>query len=216
MQIPSSQGPRGSLPAQVMRSGMWRPISPEDARRDVTERHVENVTSFITGQTPYAPPGLPGSMPPIEPVPAPPSTTTSMVAETTVATPPRPLPNAPAALPPHGHSGQHHWHRGQRRMHPMVAEIQRLHPHANIHGATEPELGEHGGFPLAKFEIAASPPAAVAQSAAQSLHNAARTLARSGFGGLPPQLVGGPLAALMRGGAVELQFQNGVVVRATP
>jgi hypothetical protein len=101
-------------------------------------------------------------------------------------------------------------------MHPMVAEIQRLHPHANIHGSSEPELGEFGGFPLAKFEIAASVPAITAQSAAINLRLAARALYERGLGALPAQLVGGPLAALMQGGAVELHFQNGVVVRATP
>jgi hypothetical protein len=199
-----------------MRTGLIQPVSPDNARRDISARHVDNVTTYVTGQLPYTPPGLPASMPPIVPVPAPPSNATSAVAATVVATPPRPLPNAPAALPGPGHSGLHHWHHAQRRMHPMVAEIQRLHPHANIHGSSEPELGEFGGFPLAKFEIAASVPAITAQSAAINLRLAARALYERGLGALPAQLVGGPLAALMQGGAVELHFQNGVVVRATP
>jgi hypothetical protein len=202
-----------------MRTGLIRPFPPRDARHDITARHVDNVTSFVTGEMEYqpqTPSGLPAGMPPIVPVPAPPSAATSAVAETTVATPPRPLPNASAALPGPGESGRHHWHHSQRRMHPMVAEIQRLHPKANIHGAAEPELGEFGGFPLAKFEIAASPPRVTAQVAATNLRLAAHALFQRGLGALPAELVGGPLAALMRGGAVELHFQNGVVVRATP
>lgn len=207
---------RGSIPALVMRTGLIQPVDPRNARRDISQRHVDEVTDGVTGLMPYTPSGLPSSMPPIVPVPAPPSAVTSAVAATTTATPPRPLPNAPAALPSPGASGHAHWHATQRRMHPMVAEIQRLHPKANIHGASEPELGEFGGFPLAKFEIAASPPTTTAQSAAHNLRLAAHALYRSGLGALPPELVGGPLAALMRGGAVELHFQNGVVVRATP
>lgn len=209
-------GARGSLPALVMRTGLIQPVNPRNARRDISLRHVEGITDGVTGLAPYTPAGMPGSMPPIVPVPAPPSAATSAVAATTVATPPRPLPNAPASLPPPGSSAAHAWHRTQRRIHPVVAEIQRLHPKANIHGAAEPELGEFGGFPLAKFEIAASPPSTTAQSAAHNLRLAARALYRSGLGALPAELVGGPLAALMQGGAVELHFQNGVVVRATP
>ena len=100
-----------------------------------------------------------------------------------------------------------------RRIHPMAAEIQRLHPGARLHGAGDILLGEWNGKPVAKFSIAASPPANGAQGAIYALRDAARKLVHSGLAALPPELVGGPLAALMRGGAVELHFQNGVVAR---
>lgn len=218
MLTPTGPGARGSIPALVMRTGLIQPVNPQNARRDITLQHVMDVTSGVTTETLPAQllPTAPTPQPTVVPVPAPPSLVTSAVAATTTATPPRPLPNAPASLPPPDAAGQRHWHMTQRRMHPMVAEIMRLHPKANINGAAEPELGEFGSYPLAKFEIAATVPPVAAQSAAHHLRLAARALYKSGLSALPPELVGGPLAALMRGGAIELHFQNGVVVRATP
>jgi hypothetical protein len=92
------------------------------------------------------------------------------------------------------------------------------HPHAwqrrpQMLGAT---LGQWRGRPVATFQIASSPPKERAISAAAALKKAARALLEAGHGDLPPELIAGPLAALMRGGAVELHFQNGVVVRTTP
>jgi len=215
----SPHGPRGSLPALVMRTGLIRPISPEQARRDISTEHVMEETSWPVNQSvpDLMPPGAPSPVPTMTPMPALPSPTTSAVAATTTATPPMPLPNAPTTDAPAMPSERHAWHRQHRHVHPMVKEIQRLHPHANIHGAGEPQLGADAeGRPIAKFMIAASPPAATAQSSAHNLRLAARALYASGLHALPPQLIGGPLAALMRGGAVELHFQNGVVVRTTP
>lgn len=74
-------------------------------------------------------------------------------------------------------------------------------------------LGSFQGKPVAHFNINASPPAGEAQGAALALKRAAHLLANAGHGSLPPELIGGPLAALMRGGAAVLHFQNGVVVR---
>lgn len=218
MLTPDGTGARGSLPALVMRTGLIRPLSPSNARRDIDTQHVLDVTSRAVGQRPLdiMPPGAPNATPTMTPIPALPSPTTSAVAACTTATPPMPLPNAPTTDMPLAPSERHHWHHQHRHVHPMVKEIQRLHPHANIHGA-EPQLGADAeGRPIAKFAIAASPPHATAQSAAHHMRLAARALYASGLHALPPQLIGGPLAALMRGGAVELHFQNGVVVRTTP
>lgn len=202
-------GGRGSIPALVMRTGLIQPVRPQNARRDLSYEHIQHETVDVTN-----PPMGPAPM--VTPLPALPSAATAAVAATVVATPPRPLPNAPAGEPPLDPAARHRWHIAHRRVHPVVAEIQRLHPRANINGA-EPELGEFGGLPEAKFEIAASVPSAVAgQQYAASLRNASRMLVQAGLGALPAQLVGGPLAALMAGGVVQLHFQNGVVVRATP
>lgn len=217
MLTPDGTGARGSLPALVMRTGLIRPMSPRDARRDLDTRRITDMVARETNTAPdLLPPGAPSPVPTLTPVPALPSPTYTAVAATTTATPPMPLPNAPTADMPLAPSDQHHWHR-EHRPHAMVREIQRLHPHANIHGAGEPLLGaDADGRPVAKFKIAASPPVVTAESSAHGLRLAARSLIASGLHALPPQLVGGPLAALMRGGTVELHFQNGVVVRTTP
>lgn len=210
MLTPDGTGARGSLPALVMRTGLIRPMSPRNARRDLDTQHVLDMTARETNTAPME---LPAT---VTPLPALPSPTYTAVAATTTATPPMPIPNAPAGDMPLAPSDQHHWHR-QHRPHAMVREIQRLHPNANIHGAGEPMLGADAeGRPVAKFRIAASPPIVTAESSAHGLRMAARSLISSGLHALPPQLVGGPLAALMRGGTVELHFQNGVVVRTTP
>lgn len=204
-------GPRGSLPALVMRTGLIRPVSVTQARRDLDTRHILEETSWPVNRAPMS---LPQPM--VAPVPPLPSPVTTAVAQTVTATPPMPIPNAPTTDMPMMPSDRHHWHR-EHRPHAMVKEIQRLHPNANIHGAGEPQLGADAeGRPVAKFRIAARPPHTTAQSAAHNLRLAARALYMSGLHALPPELVGGPLAALMRGGTVELHFQNGVVVRTTP
>lgn len=218
MLTPGGTGSRGSLPALVMRTGLIRPMSPRNARRDIDTQHIVDMVARETNTAPMdlMPPGAPSPVPTMTPIPALPSPTVDAVVATVVATPPMPIPNGPTTDMPLAPSEQHHWHR-QHRPHAMVREIQRLHPHANIHGSEEPLLGADAeGRPIAKFRIAASPPAATAQSSAHNLRLAARALFASGLHALPPQLVGGPLAALMRGGAVELHFQNGVVVRTTP
>lgn len=212
MQTPHT-APRGSIPALVMRTGLIRPVNVDRAREDLDTSRIENLVAYETNRLP---PVFPSSAPTITPVPPIPSPITTAVAQTTVATPPMPIPNAPVEEAPPAGSDRHYWYR-QHRPHAMVREIQKLHPGANIHGAAEPVLAADAeGRPVAKFQIAASPPAVTAQSAAHNLRLAARALYRSGLHALPPELVGGPLAALMRGGAVELHFQNGVVVRAAP
>lgn len=211
MMIPTGRAGE-SIPQLVMRTGIIRPVRPENARRDISIRHVEAATRLAVGQ-PISPAFLPPTPGPFTPaavtpmIPAPPSPTTSAVAQCAVATPPTPLPVAPVALPS-SPSGQHHWHR-THRVHPLAAEIKRLHPHAQMHGADDVLLGEWQGRPLAKFHIAA----AGSQAAVNALTQAARILRQTGLGMLPPELVGGPIAALMRGGAVELHFQNGAVTR---
>lgn len=213
-------GSRGSIPALVMRTGLIQPIDPVNARNDIRSQHVRDVTHWPVAEGAMSPSFVPPSLGPAPTVtpmlPAPPSAVTTAVARTVVATPPTPLPGAPSTPPPAHGSARHHWHMMHRHQHPMIADIKRLHPHAGIHGAEDTLLGEWNGFPTAKFEIAASPPAHVAQSAAEKLRQAAQALNRIGLGSLPPELVAGPLAALMRGGAVELHFQNGVVVRTAP
>ena len=77
-------------------------------------------------------------------------------------------------------------------------------------------MGQWNGAPVASFQIAQIVSPDDGQSAVQALQHAARLLRSVGHGALPPEIVGGPLAALIRGGAVELHFQNGVVVRAAP
>lgn len=212
MQTPHT-APRGSIPALVMRTGLLRPVNVDQARQDLDTSRIENLVAYETNRLP---PALPTTAPAVTPIPPLPSPITTAVAQTTVATPPMPIPNAPVEDAPPAGSDRHHWYR-MHRPHAMVREIQKLHPTANIHGAADPVLAADAeGRPVAKFQIAASPPAVTAQSAAHNLRLAARALYRSGLHALPPELVGGPLAALMRGGAVELHFQNGVVVRAAP
>ena len=79
-----------------------------------------------------------------------------------------------------------------------------------MHGIS---LGSVGGKPVVKFNIDASPTPDNATGAVLALKRAAGLLANAGHGSLPPELIGGPLAALMRGGMAELHFTNGVVVR---
>lgn len=79
-----------------------------------------------------------------------------------------------------------------------------------MHGIT---LGVYNGRPVVPFNIDAAPTPENAQGAVLALRRAAGLLANAGHGSLPPELIGGPLAALMRGGAAELHFTNGVVVR---
>lgn len=79
-----------------------------------------------------------------------------------------------------------------------------------MHGIS---LGMANGKPVVAFNINAAPTAENAQGALLALKRAAGLLANAGHGSLPPELIGGPLAALMRGGAAELHFTNGVVVR---
>lgn len=196
-----------------MRTGLIRPVNVQTARRDLDTSRIERLVAYETNRLP---PALPTTAPTITPIAPLPSPITAAVAQTTVATPPTPLPNAPVTEAPPAGSDRHFWHR-EHRLHHMVREIQKLHPNANIHGAAEPQLAADAeGRPVAKFRIAASPPAGAAESMAHQLRHGARALYRSGLHALPPELVGGPLAALMRGGSVELHFQNGVVVRTTP
>lgn len=83
-------------------------------------------------------------------------------------------------------------------------------PAPGMHGVM---LGSLGGKPLVAFNINAAPTPDNAQGAVLALKRAAGLLAEAGHGSLPPELIGGPLAALMRGGVAELHFNNGVVVR---
>lgn len=213
-------GSRGSIPALVMRTGLIQPVDPVNARNDVSADHVRNVTGWPTDSAPLSPQFVPPA--PTSPLPTvtalPVAQPAPAVAATVVATPPKPLPGSPVTPPPHHKHGsaRHHWHLMHRHEHPMVSDIKRLHPNAGIHGAEDTLLGEWNGYPTAKFEIAASPPQHAAMNAAEQLRQAARALNHIGLGALPPELVAGPLAALMRGGAVELHFQNGVVVRTAP
>jgi len=211
----AQQGPggRGSIPALVMRSGLIQPVSPRDARRDLTLQHVLDVTT-MPGHVPYMPAG--GAITSVTPVTqAPPNAVTTSVAETMVAPPPTAIQTAPTAPPANTHSSRYHWQQQHRRVHPAISDIRRLHPSANLHDAEAPAvvLGEHNGRPLAKFAIAASPSDQGAQAAASALRRAAQTLRMTGLAALPPEIIGGPLAALMRGGAVELHFTNGATVR---
>ncbi len=215
MMIPTGRAGE-SIPQLVMRTGIIRPVRPSNARRDISIAHVEAATRLAVGQ-PISPAFLPPTPSPLSPaavtpmIPAPPSPTTSAVAQCAVATPPMPLPVAPAAMPA-SHSGQHHWHRMHRRVHPLAAEIRKLHPMAQLHGADDVLLGEWQGRPLAKFHISAAPSRAAANAAVGALRESARILRQTGIP-LTPEIAGGPLVALMRGGSVELHFQNGVVAR---
>lgn len=216
-------GGRGSIPALVMRTGLIQPVDPANARRDIQAAHVRDVTHWPTDQIPSPdgmdslPPPIPqATLPMVTPlIPAAPSPVTTAVTQTVTATPPQPITATDVGPPPRRESDRHHWHMHHRRMHPMAAEIQRLHPSARLHGVPSDSvlLGEWNGKPVAKFEIAASPPVNGAQGAAQAMRDAARALVQNGLSSLPPELVGGPLSALMRGGAIEMHFQNGVVVR---
>lgn len=217
MMIPT--GRQGeSIPQLVMRTGIIRPVRPENARRDISIAHVDAATRLAVGQ-PMSPAFLPPTPGPLSPaavtptIPAPPSPTTSAVAQCAVATPPMPLPVAPMDIPTHP-SDRHHWHRMHRHVHPLAAEIRKLHPTAQLHGADDVLLGEWMGRPLAKFQVASSLTQPAAQAAVNALHRAATILRQTGLtAALTPELAGGPLVALMRGGAVELHFQNGVVAR---
>jgi hypothetical protein len=218
MMMQSGPGGRGSIPALVMRTGLIQPVDPANARRDVQSAHVRDVTHWPTDQMPSPddtlPPPMPMSTAPqVSPIPSPPGPLTTAVAQTVAAVPPTPITNLSPGPMPRRESDRHHWHHQHRGIHPMAAEIQRLHPTARLHGADDILLGEWNGKPVAKFEIAASPPANGAQGAIYALRDAARKLVQGGLAALPPELVGGPLAALMRGGAIELHFQNGVVAR---
>ncbi len=205
-----------SIPQLVMRTGIIRPVRPDNARRDLSIEHVDAATRLVVGQ-PISPAFLPPTPGPLTPaavtptIPAPPGPTTSAVAQCAVATPPTPLPVAPAEMPS-SPSGQHHWHRMHRHVHPLAAEIRKLHPHARLHGADDVLLGEWNGRPMAKFQIAAAPSRAAANAAVGALRESARILRQTGIP-LTPEIAGGPLVALIRGGAVELHFQNGVVAR---
>ena len=187
----------GSVAAFVMRSGLFQPLLPAHARRDLVTSHIERITDVNAATALY---------------PAQPSPTTSAVSQTVTAVPPQPM-QVPPALMPHAPSDRHSWHTHQRRRHPAVEQIKQLHPTASLRGADPVELGEWKGRPLAKFEInqAADPQTASAQ--ADALRRAANALRSSRLAHLPAELVGGPLAALLRGGAVELHFQNGTVIR---
>jgi hypothetical protein len=224
MYIPTGRAPR-STPQLVMRTGIIRPMSPAHARQDLNALNIQRLTHLPVDQA--MPPMLPVPVPPsLAPSPAPtatpaaplipaaPGPVTTAVAQAATATPPAPIPVAASTDLPHNPSDRHHWHREHRRMHPLHADIKRLHPHAQLHGAEDVLLGEWNGRPLAKFEIASSPPRGGASQAVEALRQAAKVLRSTGLH-LPPELIGGPLAALMRGGAVELHFQNGVVMRAT-
>jgi hypothetical protein len=83
-------------------------------------------------------------------------------------------------------------------------------PPPGMHGVL---LGMVAGKPVAAFNIDATPQPHEAQSAVFALRQAAQVLQKFGHGSLPPELIGGPMAALMRGGVAELHFKNGVVVR---
>jgi hypothetical protein len=123
------------------------------------------------------------------------------------------MPVAPGEMPMHP-SDQHHWHQMHRRTHPLAADIRRLHPRAHLHGADDVLLGEWNGRPLAKFQIAATLSRQAANQVVGALRESARILRQTGLP-LMPEIAGGPLTALVRGGAVELHFQNGVVARTS-
>ena len=182
----------GSIPEQVMRTSVWKPFNPLHARQDIDPRHVIQMTSSAVGINPAADvPTIPQPLPPAPPTPA-----TNAVAQTTTAVPPRPLPSM---LRPHPHAYPHP-HAWQHRPTMML-------------GAT---LGQWRGHPVATFQIDASPPRERAPVIARKLQQAARAIVEAGHAALPAEVIGGPLAALVRGGAVELHFKNGVVVRTAP
>lgn len=210
-------GGRGSVPALVMRTGLIQPVDPRNARADTNQQHVLDVTRWPAAESPD-PMFMPGPLSPtaVTPLlPAPPSPTTTAVAQTVSAVPPMPVTSAPSTSMPHKASDRHHWHHQFARQHPMVNAIRELHPRAMLHGPENVSLGEWNGRPLAQFQVTAAPTSAAAHSAVAALRQAALTLRATGLTTLPPELIGGPLAALMRGGAVELRFQNGVVMKAT-
>jgi hypothetical protein len=181
-----------SIPEMVMRTGVMRSINPLHARADINPQRVLEETSMAVGENPANNmPEIPAPLPPAIPGPV-----TDAVAATTTATPPQPM--TPAVAPaPMGYPHPHHW---QRR-------------HTAYNGR---QMGQWNGAPVASFQIAQIVSPDDGQSAVQALQHAARLLRSVGHGALPPEIVGGPLAALIRGGAVELHFQNGVVVRAAP
>ncbi len=187
----------GSVAAFVMRTGMIQPMSPLNARRDLVTSHIERLTD-VNAATALMPAG--------------PSPVTLAVSQTVTAVPPKPM-QTPPSLMPHSPSGRHSWHTHMRRQHPAIEDIKRLHPKASLHGAEVVELGEWNGRPVAKFEINQKVDPQMASAQAQALRRAAHALRTARLAHLPAELVGGPLAALMRGGAVELHFQDGVVIR---
>jgi len=184
----------GSAAAFVMRTGTIQPVSPEDARQDLVWPHLDALTNMNRQTALYA-----------DPVHA-------DVAQTVTAQPPSPIQTPPSNLPLNP-SARHAWRLQNHRVHPAIADIKRLHPHASMQGAADVELGEWQGRPVAKFNIQTTTDPESAQAQANALRRAAGVLRSSGLSQLPPELVAGPLAALMRGGAVELHFQNGVVIR---
>jgi hypothetical protein len=197
-----------------MSTGLIQPVNPANARRDVSAAHVLDVTSTPVNQSiPSQFLRMPTGMPVPQPVPqAPPGALTASVAQTVTAVPPAPMMTAPTSPMPRGPSDRMAWQRSHAQ-HPMVNEIRRLHPNASLMGAAAPALGEWQGRPLAKFEIAANPPEQGARQVTGALRRAAQLLRQTGLHNLPPEMIGGPLAALARGGAVELHFQNGVVLK---
>lgn len=183
----------GSLPAIVMRTGITRYMNPLHVRHDINPQRVLDETNAVVGVNPaLVTPEVPAPLPP-----APPTPVTAAVAATTTAIPPQPIAPAPTAQAALGYPHPHYW---QSRHTAYVGR----------------QMGQWRGAPVAAFQVAQIVNGDDAQSAVQALQNAARLLRGMGHGSLPPELIGGPLAALMRGGAVELHYQNGVVVRAAP
>ncbi len=211
MLTPNGPRGRGSIPALVMRSGLIREMAPSQARADLELPRVLDLTVPPNRSLPMPT----GQMPQLTPVPnAPPSATATAVAATMLAAPPRALPVRAIPMPA-GHSDRHAWPHKHRRGHPLMHAIRELHPTAPVlrDAAEDVELGEWRGRPMVRFEIASSPPQPMAEAQALALTRTAGVMRQAGLHHLPAQIVGGPLAALLRGGAVELHFQNGVVVR---
>ena len=133
---------------------------------------------------------------PNDPLPqAMPSPMTAAVAVTTQVEPPKPIivPTVPPGAASAPYPAMHGWQDSQ----PMGSY-----------------LGEIDGRPVAAFQIAARPDLPGAHAAAGALSRAAKMLRDAGYGMLPPEMVGGPLAAIMRGGVAELHFANGITLRA--
>ena len=177
MLSPVGPGARGSIPALVMRTGLIRPMSPTEARRDLDTQHILDMTARAT----------------------------NTAAATSCRRHVTPNPGAPLAdhLRGRGHRGRHAADADPERADgrhaadavraaPLApaasaardgqARSRSYHPHANIHGSEEPLLGADAeGRPIAKFRIAASPPHTTAQSSAHNLRLAARALFASGL-----------------------------------
>lgn len=210
MQIPNGPGGRGSIPALVMRTGLIQPVDPLNARADISTAHVLDVTEWPTAHVPS-----PLLAPPLtQMAPAPEPVSVALVAAAAAAQPPKPISATVEAPSPNAReSDKQMWHLNHRRARPLEEDMRRLHPGAL---GESPDVGTWNGRPLAKFEIAAQPTSAYAHQAINALRQAARMLRSTGLSTLPAELVGGPLAVLARGGAVELHFHNGVAVRAAP